>query len=84
MTEKSITNECIDPTQSLNIEIPCALVERIERYAKENGSTVPGIMIEALDRFLWIRLASARTVNGITQVIENGILFCMDDNEQAG
>lgn len=52
MTEKSITNECADPTQSLTIEIPCVLVERIQRYAKEKGSTVTGVMIEALDKFL--------------------------------
>lgn len=52
MTEESTTNQCTDPTQSLNIKIPCALAERIERYAKENGSTVTGVMIEALDNFL--------------------------------
>ena len=52
MKEESIKNQCTDPTQSLTLEIPCALVERIERYVKENGSTVTGVMIEALDRFL--------------------------------
>lgn len=52
MTEESITNECSDPTQSLIIKIPCGLAERIERHAKENGSTVIGVMIEALDKFL--------------------------------
>ncbi|MDY0221373.1 MAG: hypothetical protein RBR67_09580 [Desulfobacterium sp.] len=52
MTDESIANECTDPTQSLTIEIPCVLAERIERYAKENGSTVTGVMIEALDKFL--------------------------------
>jgi len=52
MTEKSLVNECTDPTQSLTIELPCALIERIERYSRENGSTVPGVLIEALDMFL--------------------------------
>lgn len=52
MIEESITNECTDPIQTLNIEIPCALAARIERYASENGSTVPGVLIEALDSFL--------------------------------
>lgn len=52
MTEESTTNECADPTQSLTIKIPCAHAARIERYAKENGSTVTGFMIEALDGFL--------------------------------
>ena len=52
MTEESTTNQCADPTQSLTLEIPCVLVTRIERYAKENGSTLTGVMIEALDKFL--------------------------------
>lgn len=52
MTDKLNNNECTDPTQSLNIEIPCVLVERIERHARENGSTIPLVMIEALDSFL--------------------------------
>jgi len=41
-----------DPTQTLNIERPCQMVERIERYAKENEATVTGVLIEALDSFL--------------------------------
>jgi predicted DNA-binding protein len=52
MTEESITDECSDPTQTLSIELPCQMVERVERYAKENGATVAGVMIEALDSFL--------------------------------
>lgn len=52
MTEESIADECSDPTQTLSIELPCQMVERIERYAKENGATVAGVMIEALDNFL--------------------------------
>ena len=51
MTEKT-TDQCQDPTQSLTIELPCKMVERIERYAKENGATVTGVVIEALDSFL--------------------------------
>jgi hypothetical protein len=45
-------NVCSDPTQSLTVELPCQLVERIERYAKDNGATVDGVLIEALDSFL--------------------------------
>lgn len=52
MTGKSITNECTDPTQTLTLEIPCTLVERMKRYARNNGSTVVGVLIEALDKFL--------------------------------
>ena len=52
MTEESRTNECPDPTRTLSIELPCQMVERIERYAKENDATVAGVLIEALDSFL--------------------------------
>ena len=50
MTEE--TNECSDPTQSLTIELPCQIVERVERYAKKNKTDVTGVLIEALDCFL--------------------------------
>ena len=39
-------------TQNLTIELPCRMVERVKRYAKENGTDVAGVLIEALDRFL--------------------------------
>jgi predicted transcriptional regulator len=52
MTGESITDECSDPTQTLSIELPCQMVERIERYAKKNETSVTGVMIEALDSFL--------------------------------
>jgi hypothetical protein len=51
MTQKS-NDQCHDPTQSLTIELPCQIVERIERYAKKNGTNVEGVLIEALDGFL--------------------------------
>ena len=51
MLEES-KNQCQDLTQSLTIELPCQMLERIERYAKENGLDVPGVLIEALDTFL--------------------------------
>ena len=49
---EELKNQCQDPTQSLTIELPCQMLERIERYAKENGLDVPGVLIEALDSFL--------------------------------
>ncbi len=51
MTEE-IENQCIDPAQSLTIKLPCEIVERIERYAKENETDIAGVLIEALDNFL--------------------------------
>jgi len=52
MTEDTKSNECTDPTQNFTVELPCQMVERIERYAKENETTVEGVLIEALDNFL--------------------------------
>ena len=52
MTEDINPNECADPTQNFTVEVPCRMVERIERYAKENGTSVDNIMIEALDSLL--------------------------------
>ena len=51
MTEE-IKDQCLDPTQTLTIKLPCPMVERIERYAKENGMDITGVLIEALDSFL--------------------------------
>jgi len=52
MTEKITADQCQDLTQSLTIELPCQIFERVERYAKENGLDVTGVLIEALDTFL--------------------------------
>jgi len=52
MAEETQSNECSDPTQTLTVELPCQIVERIERYAKKNETTVTGVLIEALDSFL--------------------------------
>lgn len=52
MPEDIKTNQCADPTQKFTVELPCQMIERIERYAKKNGATVDGVLIEALDRFL--------------------------------
>lgn len=52
MTEKISVNQCQDLTQCLTIELPCQIVERVERYAKKNGLDVAGVLIEDLDTFL--------------------------------
>jgi len=51
MTEEK-NDQCQDPTDSLTMELPCQLIERIEKYAKDNETTVTGALIEALDSFL--------------------------------
>ncbi len=52
MGNDEIKNECKDPTQSVTIELPCALVERVNNLAQENDTTLANILIEALDSFL--------------------------------
>ncbi len=52
MTEDTVSNECSDPTQTLTVELPCQMVERIERYARDNETDITGVLIEALDSFL--------------------------------
>jgi hypothetical protein len=52
MTQDLKANECADPTQNFTVELPCRMVERIERYAKENGTSVGNVLIEALDGLL--------------------------------
>ncbi len=51
MTEE-LKNQCQDLTQTLTIELPCQIFERVQRYANENGMDAAGVLIEALDTFL--------------------------------
>ena len=51
MTEES-KNECVEPTDTLTVELPCQMIERIEKYAQKNDNTVNGVLLEALDTFL--------------------------------
>ena len=62
MTEE-LKNQCQDLTQSLTIELPCQIVERVERYAKENGMDAAGVLIEALDTFL----RKTKEIRGLNQ-----------------
>jgi len=43
---------CSDDTQLITMHLPCRLAQRAEKYANENGNTVTGVVIEALDAFL--------------------------------
>ena len=52
MDNDAILNECKDPTQSITIELPCAMAERVLKLADEKETTLSNILIEALDSFL--------------------------------
>ena len=52
MNDQPDLSECSDDTKKITVHLPCKLAERAERYAKENGNTITGVVIEALDTFL--------------------------------
>ena len=52
MNDRSNPSPHSDETQQITIHLPCRLAERAEKYANENGNTVTGVVIEALDTFL--------------------------------
>ncbi len=52
MNNESILNECKDPTQSITIELPCAMAERVIKLSEEKETSLSSILIEALDSFL--------------------------------
>ena len=52
MNDKLDHTNCSDDTKQITVHLPCKLAERAERYAKDNGNTVTGVVIEALDTFL--------------------------------
>jgi len=64
MTDQSDSITCDDDTQSFNINLPCQLAKRAEKYANENGNTMTGVVIEALDMLL--RGAEGRSRNSYT------------------
>lgn len=39
-------------SQTISIQLPNRIVKRAEKYAKEHGDTITGVVIEALDTFL--------------------------------
>lgn len=55
-TKKEPMNDQSDPnyddTQKITIHLPCRLAERADKFARENGNTITGVVIEALDKFL--------------------------------
>jgi hypothetical protein len=52
MDNKGFKDQCSDITKEFNIQIPCILAERVESYAKDNNTSIAGVVIEALDTFL--------------------------------
>lgn len=54
MTDQNdILNECANPDrQSITIELPCEMAQRVQKLADENKTTLSSILIEALDSFL--------------------------------
>ena len=44
--------QAISDTQRITIQLPNRIIERAEKYGKENGNTITGVVIEALDTFL--------------------------------
>ena len=49
---KTTIDQCADPTRDMTLSIPCKLAERVDAYAKETGSDIENLVIEALDVFL--------------------------------
>jgi hypothetical protein len=52
MNDQPDLSDCSDDTKQIMVQLPCRLAERAERYAKDNGNTVTGVVIEALDTLL--------------------------------
>jgi len=52
MKDQSSADACTDDTQQITIYLPYRLAERVEKYAKENGNSMTGVVIEALDLLL--------------------------------
>ena len=55
MDSESFKIQCSDMTKEFNIHIPCILAERVEAYAKDNNTSIAGVVIEALDAFLRVQ-----------------------------
>ena len=42
----------VSGTQAITVQLPHRIIERATKYAKENGNSITGVLIEALDTFL--------------------------------
>jgi hypothetical protein len=52
MKDRPTVLSCSDDTKQITIHLPCQLAERVAKYAKENGNSITGVVIEALDKFM--------------------------------
>jgi hypothetical protein len=52
MPRDTIADQCANPAQELSIKIPRRLAQRVNAYARENGTDTVNVVIEALDVFL--------------------------------
>lgn len=52
MNERIDTISHPNDIQQIKIKLPSRLAERTKKYAIENGNTITGVVIEALDTFL--------------------------------
>jgi len=43
--------QAVGDTKRITIQLPNRIIERAEKYGKENGNTITGVVIEALDTF---------------------------------
>ena len=59
MPQYTDSSESTDDTEQIVINIPCRLAKRAQKYADENGNTITGVVIEALDALL-----GGRTTDG--------------------
>jgi hypothetical protein len=58
LTAEAAKIKCQDDVQQIVINIPCRLAKRAQKYANENGNTITGVVIEALDALLSGRTTS--------------------------
>ena len=42
----------VSDTQAITVQLPNRIIKRAAKYAKENGNSITGVLIEALDTFL--------------------------------
>jgi hypothetical protein len=52
LPSKPDSSKCEDDSEAIVINIPCRLIERVQKYADEHGNSVTGVVIEALDALL--------------------------------
>ena len=52
MDNEDFNLQCNDINREYHLLIPCRLAERVEAFASNNNTSLTGVVIEALDKFL--------------------------------